>query len=108
MTFTRQSFIALLFGLILTSPAMAMDLGAAKSQGLIGETATGYLAIVKPSADAQALVTDINQKRKTHYEKIAKKNGISLQAVEARAGQKAISKTPSGQYVDTGAGWSQK
>jgi len=89
-------------------PALALDLGAAKAGGLVGETNNGYLGVVKPSAEADALVADINAKRKAHYQKIAKKNGISLQAVEARAGLKAIEKTPAGEYVNTGAGWQKK
>jgi uncharacterized protein len=89
-------------------PAFAIDLGTAKAKGLVGETATGYLAAVKPSAEVNALVQDINSKRKAQYQKIAGKNKISLEAVEVRAGQKAIGKTPAGQYVNTGAGWQRK
>jgi len=89
-------------------PAVALDLGAAKQAGLVGETNTGYLAAVKPSAEVDALVADINAQRKVQYQSIAEKNGISLQAVEARAGLKAIEKTPPGEYVNTGAGWQKK
>ncbi|MEH6593058.1 MAG: YdbL family protein [Halioglobus sp.] len=94
--------------LLLATPAFALDLGAAKSQGLVGETSTGYLAAVKPSGDINALVKDINNQRKAHYKKIAAKNNISLEAVEVRAGQKAIGKTPAGQYVNSGGGWKKK
>ena len=94
--------------LLLIMPAQALDLGEAKSKGLVGETSTGYIAAVKPSGEVNALVKDINTQRKAHYQKIAKKNNISLQAVEARAGQKAIGKTASGQYVDSGSGWRTK
>jgi len=89
-------------------PAVALDLGAAKEAGLVGETNTGYIAAVKPSKEVDALVADINSQRKTQYRNIAEKNGISLQAVEARAGLKAIEKTPAGEYVNTGAGWQKK
>ena len=105
---TRQAFNALALSLLLVAPAFALDLGAAKSQGLVGETATGYLAAVKPSGEVTALIDDINGKRKAHYEKIATKNKISLEAVEVRAGQKAIGKTPAGQYINTGGGWQKK
>ena len=88
--------------------AFAIDLGSAKSRGLVGETATGYLAAVQPSAEVNALVKDINAKRKAQYQKIAGKNNISLEAVEVRAGQKAIGKTPAGQYINTGGGWQRK
>ncbi len=94
--------------LLIALPAMALDLGEAKSKGLVGETNTGYLGAVKSSSEVDALVADINAKRKAHYQKIASENGISLQAVEARAGLKAIEKTPAGEFVNTGAGWQKK
>ncbi|MAT91759.1 MAG: hypothetical protein CME59_04100 [Halioglobus sp.] len=93
---------------LLALPAWALDLDTAKSRGLVGETSSGYLAAVKPSAEVDALVADINAQRKAHYRKIAVDNGISLQAVEARAGLKAIEKTPAGEFVNTGAGWQKK
>jgi len=111
MTFknmAQRSLGALTLSLLLTLPAVALELGAAKSGGLVGETNSGYLAAVKPSADVDALVADINSKRKAHYQGIAKKNNISLDAVEVRAGQKAIEKTPAGEYVNTGGGWQKK
>jgi uncharacterized protein YdbL (DUF1318 family) len=54
------------------------------------------------------LVASINSKRKAHYQQIAKKNSISLQAVEVRAGQKAMEKTPAGEYINSGGGWKKK
>lgn len=106
---TKSTIRLALAALLLTAlPAMALDLGEAKSRGLVGETNTGYLGAVKSSSAVDALVADINAKRKAHYQKIAAENGISLQAVEARAGLKAIEKTPAGEYVNTGAGWQKK
>lgn len=104
----KRGLGALTLSLLLALPALALDLGAAKAKGLVGETNTGYLAAVKPSADVDALVADINAQRKAQYQEIARKNGISLQAVEARAGLKSIEKTPPGEYVNTGAGWQKK
>jgi len=111
MTLTKTSQKALstlALSLLMALPAFALDLGGAKSAGLVGETSSGYLAAVKPSGDVDALVADINSKRKAHYQQIAKKNGISLQAVEVRAGQKAMDKTPAGEYVNSGGGWKKK
>ena len=42
------------------------------------------------------------------YEKIAKKNGTTLHAVEVLAGKKAIAKTPPGQFINLGKGWQKK
>ena len=96
------------FILVLAPYASALDLGEAKDRGLVGETATGYVAVVKPSAEVDALVADINKRRKAQYQKIADENKISREAVEARAGQVAIEKTPAGQMVDPGSGWQKK
>ena len=104
----QRTLGVLLLSLSIALPALALDLGEAKSGGLVGETSGGYLAAVKSSAEVDALVASINSKRKAQYQKIAQKNGISIQAVEVRAGQKAIEKTPAGQYVNTGGGWQKK
>jgi uncharacterized protein len=94
--------------LFMAVSALALDLGEAKDQGLVGETSTGYIAAVKPSDEVGQLVQSINEQRKVHYQRIATKNSISLEAVEVRAGQRAIGKTPAGQMIDTGSGWTRK
>ena len=106
-----KTFIySLIFSLVvLTGSAQALDLRSAKTQGLVGETATGYLAPVKTADQAiQNLVADINAKRKAHYQGIAAKNKTPLQAVEQLAGKKAMEKTPDGQYINDGSGWKKK
>ena len=105
---SRLTLPALALSLLVALPAFALELGAAKSDHLVGETSSGYIAAVKPSKEVDALVESINSQRKARYEKIARKNGISLQAVEVRAGQKAIEKTPAGQLINTGSGWQEK
>lgn len=89
--------------------AWALDLQTAKSQGMVGEMSSGYLGIIKSSAEVQALVKQVNDARRKHYTEIAKRNGTSLNVVELLAGKKAIEMTPSGQYVkpDSG-GWVKK
>ena len=105
----KKTITLILFGLLLIcQPAMALDLQAAKAQGLVGETATGYLAAVKPSPEVQRLVSDINGKRKVHYQQIAQRNKTALSAVEQLAGKKAIQKTPAGQFVQVNGAWQQK
>lgn len=105
---SQRTLGTLALSLLLALPAFALELGDAKSRGLVGETSSGYLAAVKPSGDVNSLVESINSQRKAHYKKIAEKNGISLQAVEVRAGQKAIGKTPAGEFVNSGGGWQKK
>jgi uncharacterized protein YdbL (DUF1318 family) len=94
---------------MLAGSAYALDLQTAKAQGMVGEQANGYLGIVRAGPGVQALVNDINSRRKAHYEQIARKNGTSLQVVEALAGKTAIDKTPRGQYIRDPAGnWIRK
>ena len=88
------------------SNGWALDLGDAKTQGLIGETPSGYLeAVVSPSSSVSALINDINEKRKRHYQQIATKNGTPLEVVEKLAGETALKKTESGNYVKIGGKW---
>ena len=90
--------------------AFAMDLGAAKNQGLVGERPDGYLgAVAAGRADVQALVNDINAQRRAQYQALAQRNGTSLAAVEQVVGQKLISRAGPGEYVMTPGGqWVRK
>ena len=103
-------FKILFLGLISLSVACAADLQQLKSQGVVGEQLNGYLGTVDSgaSADAKALVNEINAKRKSKYESIAAQNSTSLETVELLAGKKAIEKTQSGNYIQTAAGWKKK
>jgi len=116
MFITRQiralpSLVALLVALFAV-PAYAIDLDAAKAQGLVGEQPDGYVGIVvsTPSSDVQSMVNEVNAKRKASYREVAQKTeGADLTAVEKLAGQKLISRTPSGQYVKNAQGqWVKK
>ncbi len=84
-TWTAPVFLVLaLFAL----PASALNLSEAKAQGLVQETASGYLVAVKPSDEVNALVSKINEGRKAEYQRIADKRGTPLSAVEQQAGKK--------------------
>lgn len=110
-----QRVAALLLTLSLSIPAFAMSLDeaknaldSAKSQGLIGETPSGYLAPVTSDARARDIAQAINDARRDAYAGIAQKNGIAVSKVEAVAGQKAVEKTPAGQYIEMDGGWVKK
>lgn len=92
-------------------PVWAISLDEAKTQGLVGEQANGYLGAVGANAPAEikALIADINQKRRNEYQAIAQRNKTGLQAVEALAAKTAIERTPPGQYVRLPSGeWVRK
>lgn len=109
----RAFMIPVLLVMLLGGPAnlWALTLGEAKAKGLVGETPAGYLGIVsgKGSREVQALMKDVNRKRKQKYQGIAKRNGTSLQTVEVLAGKTAIKKTRSGHYIQLPSGkWTKK
>ncbi|MDG5501290.1 YdbL family protein [Marinobacter sp. BGYM27] len=113
---TRFARISALFiALCLSLPALGMGLDeakgkleSAKTQGLIGETPTGYLETVKADSQAQAIVDAINKARRDEYARIAEKHDIAVTKVETVAGQKAIEKTPTGQYIQQDGNWVKK
>ncbi len=89
--------------------AFALSLDEAKANGLVGEKANGYLGAVNPAnAEAQALIEDVNQKRRQAYEDIAKRNSTNIRAVETLAGEKAIQNTKPGNFVEGPGGWMQE
>ena len=83
-------------------------LPAAKQAGQLGEEPNGYLGVVSSGGNAAEVARQINAARKEEYQRVAKSNGISLSDVETIAGQKAIERTPSGQYIQVNGGWVQK
>ena len=93
------------------SSSFAISLQSAKSNGLVGETPTGYLAIATKSAtdELKALVLDINNKRKVKYKDIAAKVAKPLATIEKMAANKAISKTKVGNLIQkTDGSWVKK
>jgi len=102
----------LLLGVLwLPLPSWALTLDEAKTQGVVGEQPDGYLGVVQPgaSAEVQALVNDVNQKRRQMYEEIARRNSTQLDAVEMLAGKTAIDNTRPGNFVRNPSGqWVKK
>jgi uncharacterized protein YdbL (DUF1318 family) len=113
MNILKKASLVLIFAFSVLSPSMAfaIDLDTAKSQKLVGETPSGYLApaTASPSADVKKLVADINAQRRAAYQNIANSNGTSISDVEKLAGQKAINNTAPGNLIQTPSGsWASK
>lgn len=107
----KRTLIAAFFaiGLFLASQAFAMDLAQARAQGLVGETLDGYIAAVTASAEANAVVSDINARRRAEYAKISKDNGQSVAVVGKVAAERIIGGLPSGSYYKGADGsWKRK
>ncbi len=100
---------AILWGIAGVQPLLALTLEEAKTKGLVGEKSNGYLGVVAAgNTEAQALVSDINQKRRQAYQEIARRDGTNLSTVETLAGEKAIEKTRPGNMVQGPGGWIKK
>jgi uncharacterized protein YdbL (DUF1318 family) len=99
--FKRFLSSLLVAGVLVAAPAFAISLDDAKSQGLVGEDSSGYVAAVTspPSKEVRDLMREVNDKRREEYARIASQNKISVSDVEKLAGQKAIEKTESGNYI---------
>jgi hypothetical protein len=110
MIATKKIFAAI--GLLfLLQSAWAIDIGAAKTQGLVGEANTGYIAAVKSpaSAEVRALIAEVNAKRKAEFEKTAAKTNITVAQVAQRFYELAVQKTKAGNYYqDAGGRWQKK
>jgi len=111
LTNTTTAIITVILATIFLTPTklLAHNLSSTKSSGLVGETDSGYLAVVD-SNDSSLInfVKGINEKRKHQYQAIAKKNGVSLDTVQQQAGGKLLRKTPNGEYVRISGKWKRK
>ncbi len=102
--------LILLFGIalaVLPGAAMAQRdpaYAAARAAGTVGEKADGYLASL--GGGTQALVDDINIKRKDAYTAEARQQGATVQQVAFVAGCRNILRTQPGEkYQTPGGAW---
>ena len=106
-----KKLLAALFLTLAMQTAWAIDIGTAKEQGLVGESNTGYLAAVKTpaSAEVQALIADVNARRKAEFENTARKTGATIEQVRVRFYELAVQKTAPGHYYQDASGaWKKK
>jgi hypothetical protein len=103
--------LVLLVSLVASSMAWAITLDEAKTRGLIGEKVDGYIAAVTPNASAelQALIESTNSGRRQVYMDLAKRNGITVEAVGVVSAEKLREKAAKGEYVQNATGrWERK
>lgn len=106
---------AVFLAMTIALPVLAMGLDeakqkleSAKQQGVVGETPTGYLDVVRTGGQARELVEAINSARRDEYTRIAERHDIPVTQVETVAGKKAVEKTPAGQFVLVEGQWVRK
>lgn len=105
----RLIFVSFFTTLLIAVNVFAISIDQAKQQGLVGEQLDGYLGAVQSTPEVNALVSDINHKRRQKYEEISRSNGTSLANVEILAGKKAVENSAAGSYVKAPNGtWLRK
>lgn len=97
-----------LLGMIISLPAMALDLQEARNAGLVGEALTGYVEPVVSRPDVNALVEEINAKRKQEYARISEQNGQPVSVVAKLAAEQIIKRLGTGHYYKAVDGSWQK
>lgn len=110
MRLTLAAAVVAIAALLASPPAAAISLEAARAQGVVGETLSGYLAPVQsPSAEVQDLIQSVNAKRRQHYQGIASRNGIPIEEVGRLTAEKIINGLPNGAYYQgNGGAWRQR
>lgn len=89
--------------------AFALDLAQARAQGIVGEKLDGYIGSVTGSAEANAVVNDVNNRRREEYAKISKQNGQPVSVVGKVAAETIINGLPSGSmYQGADGSWKRK
>ncbi len=95
--------------LMASFPAFAIDLQSARANGSVGETVKGYIAAVKPSAEVDALVAEVNAKRRQEYNRISAANGQSLDVVGRIAAEQIINSLSAGSLYQAADGsWKKR
>lgn len=92
--------------LMIATAAFAMDLHEARDAGILGEKNDGYVAVLKKSAEAEALAAEVNSKRKQEYTRISKQNSQPVAVVGKLAAQQIIEGLNAGdRYQDASGAW---
>lgn len=105
-----ETSLVLVF-LLWAASAQAITLQEAKAEGLVGEQRDGYIGFVVsgPSSELRALVTEVNNQRRSRYREIAQQRGISVEQVAAVAAERAAQETQPGHYIQAANGsWVRK
>lgn len=78
----------------------------AKREGIVGETAAGYLALVSGAADQRVVdaMNEVNIGRKTVYTRLAREQNVQVDVVAAVTGEKQLARAPKGAKVLTKQG----
>lgn len=77
----KKHLIVAVLASLFALPAYALDLHSARASGVVAETPEGFIKAVKSSPEVDALVADVNAKRRAEYQKISQQNGQPVDVV---------------------------
>jgi len=85
------------------------EINALKTQGVLGETNTGYLDFTGQAQPKADLVAAENSDRRQVYEAIAKQQGVAIDVVGKRRAFQIRDRAPAGSWLQSDDGkWYQK
>lgn len=96
---------------LLARHAFAQDLTSAKRAGHLGERIDGYVGVVTREVprEIHQLANEINARRRSEYEAIARRQNAPIDAVALLAGQKLVERASPGEWVMGADGnWRQR
>ncbi|MGK3226592.1 YdbL family protein [Enterobacter soli] len=95
----KRTLALILLALGMNVQAATLTLNAARAEGRVGETLSGYIAPLRQDAETLALVNQINAARTESYQKLADSNNLPVDEVAKMAGQKLVARAQPGEYV---------
>ena len=105
----RSLGLLLITLMTLSAPAYALDLHEARASGQVGEKLNGYVSALKDTADVQALVAEINAKRKQEYARISAENSQPVDVVAKLAAEQIINGLEPGVFYQAADGsWKKR
>jgi uncharacterized protein YdbL (DUF1318 family) len=106
---TNMLAVVTLVGALVAMPVLALDLQQARSSGAVGERSDGYAEALQGSADAKALVAEVNAKRREEYTRIAQEKGQPVGEVGKVFATQIINSLPAGaQYQAPDGTWKKR
>jgi len=97
---------ALTLSSLTAAPALAQSgskavVDQAIRDGLVGETAAGYLELVNGNASSAVVnaMREINIGRKSVYTRLARQQNVAVEVVAALTGEKQLAKAPRGSKI---------
>ncbi len=104
------SLIAAIAAIVVyAAPSFAADLQTARTSAAVGETAAGYIEKINGGAEIDALVAEVNSKRRAEYARISNENGQPLDVIARIAAGNIIKSLPKGaKYQDAKGNWLSK